>query len=153
MLGAVGYDALLKVNRIYNQYRQWRGKEYYSVSKAIKDRVKSAVSFVGRYQEKLVELAVKKDCQGIICGHIHTPANEQIDGIHYLNSGDWVETLSCIVENKEGGFEILYYDEFLARTLPDEEMTSNKFTPIEKRAKVALQKDRKDPALELAPRG
>ncbi|WP_435893659.1 glycosyltransferase [Oceaniferula spumae] len=120
MAGAVGYDALLKVNRLYNHYRKWRGKDYYSVSKAIKARVKSAVSFVGRYQEKLVELAEKRKCSGIICGHIHTPADEVIDGIHYLNSGDWVETLSCIVEKHEGGFEILYYDEFLERTLPKE---------------------------------
>jgi len=120
MIGSVSYDALLKVNRIYNRYRHWRGKEYYSVSKAIKARVKSAVSFVGCYQEKLVELAQKRKCSGIICGHIHTPADEMIRGIHYLNSGDWVETLSCIIEKKEGGFEILYYDQFLARTLPEE---------------------------------
>ena len=120
VLGSVGYDTLLSVNRLYNQYRKWRGKEYYSVSKAIKARVKSAVSFVGCYQEKLVELAGKRKCSGIICGHIHTPADEVIQGVHYLNSGDWVETLSCIIENKEGGFEILYYDQFLARTLPEQ---------------------------------
>ncbi len=120
VLGSIGYDTLLNVNRIYNRYRKWRGKDYYSVSKAIKARVKSAVSFVGRYQEKLVELAVKRKCSGIICGHIHTPADEMIDGIHYLNSGDWVETLSCIIENQNGGFEILYYDEFLSRTLPEQ---------------------------------
>jgi len=125
MVGAVGYDALLKVNRLYNKYRSWRGKEYYSVSKVIKGRVKSAISFVGRYQEKLVELAEKRKCSGIICGHIHTPADEMIEGIHYLNSGDWVETLSCIIENKEGGFEILYYDQFLERTLPKQTDTSS----------------------------
>src|SRR5690606_27552081 len=69
VLGAVGYDALLKVNRIYNRYRAWRGKEYYSVSKAIKARVKSAVSFVDEYEKQLQELARKKGCDGIICGH------------------------------------------------------------------------------------
>ncbi|MBK1853371.1 glycosyltransferase [Verrucomicrobiaceae bacterium 5K15] len=120
VLGSIGYDALLNVNRVYNQYRKWRGKEYYSVSKAIKARVKSAVNFVGKYQEKLVELAEKRKCQGIICGHIHTPANEMIEGVHYLNSGDWVETLSCLVEDHEGNFEVLYYDQFLERTLPKE---------------------------------
>lgn len=124
VLGAVGYDALLKVNRLYNQYRRWRGKEYYSVSKAIKARVKSAVSFVSSYQEKLVELAKKRKCSGIICGHIHTPADEVIGGVHYLNSGDWVETLSCIVENHDGEFEVLYYDEFIERTLNSNLSTS-----------------------------
>ncbi len=116
VLGSFGYDALLRFNRVYNRYRSWRGKEYYSVSKAIKGRVKSAVNFVGKYEEKLVELAVKRNCDGIICGHIHTPADEVIDGVHYLNSGDWVETLSCVVEHHDGRMEVLYYHDFLERT-------------------------------------
>ena len=119
-LGAVGYDFLLKVNRGYNYYRQLRGKEYYSVSKAIKGRVKSAVNFVSSYEEKLVELAKKRHCSGIICGHIHTPADEVRDGIHYLNSGDWVETMSCIVESYEGEFSVLYYEDIIQQTLAKE---------------------------------
>jgi UDP-2,3-diacylglucosamine pyrophosphatase LpxH len=117
MLGAVGYDFLLTVNRFYNRYRQLRGKEPYSVSKAIKGRVKSAVSFVSRYEGKLVELAKRRGCSGIICGHIHTPADEFKEGIHYLNSGDWVETMSCIVEDDEGKFSVLYYEDLVERTL------------------------------------
>lgn len=113
--GAVGYDHLMKVNRAYNQYRLWRGLEYYSMSKAIKARVKTAVSFVDRYQEQLQLLAKRKGCEGIICGHIHTPANEQLEGVHYLNSGDWVESLSAVVEHLDGTFEVLYYEEFLQR--------------------------------------
>lgn len=113
--GAVGYDHLMKVNRAYNQYRLWRGMEYYSMSKAIKARVKSAVSFVDRYQEQLQMLAKRKGCEGIICGHIHTPADEQLGGVHYLNSGDWVESLSAVVEHLDGTFEVLYYEEFLQR--------------------------------------
>ncbi|MEM9026021.1 MAG: UDP-2,3-diacylglucosamine diphosphatase, partial [Verrucomicrobiota bacterium] len=92
VVGDVGYQTLLKVNRLYNKYRSWRGKEYYSLSKAIKGRVKSAVSFVGKYEEQLQLLAAKHNCRGIICGHIHTPANKQVGDVHYLNSGDWVES-------------------------------------------------------------
>jgi UDP-2,3-diacylglucosamine pyrophosphatase LpxH len=113
-LGAVGYDALLKVNRVYNRYRAWRGKEYYSVSKAIKARVKSAVSFVGEYERQLQELARKKDCAGIICGHIHTPEDKQVGEIHYLNSGDWVESMTAIVEHFDGRLELVRHDEFMA---------------------------------------
>ena len=77
-LGAVGYDFLLKVNRVYNHYRAWRGKEYFSLSKRVKAKVKSAVSFVDRYEELLQELARHRKCDGIICGHIHTPEDKQV---------------------------------------------------------------------------
>ena len=79
-LGAVGYDFLLKVNRVYNRYRAWRGKEYFSLSKRVKAKVKSAVSFVDHYEELLQDLARHKKCDGIICGHIHTPEDKQVGG-------------------------------------------------------------------------
>lgn len=119
VVGSIGYDALLKVNRVYNRYRELRGKEHYSVSKAIKSKVKSAVNFISRYEDKLVELACKRGCSGIICGHIHTPCDEIKQGVHYLNSGDWVETMSCIVEDIEGNFSMLYYEDVVEMTLPD----------------------------------
>lgn len=114
-VGAVGYDFLLKVNRVYNLFRAWRGKEYFSLSKAVKANVKSAVSFVDNYEEKLEGLAVSKNCKGIICGHIHTPADKIIGQTHYLNSGDWVETMSCIFEHRDGKFEVVHYEDFLKR--------------------------------------
>jgi UDP-2,3-diacylglucosamine pyrophosphatase LpxH len=112
VLGDIGYQSLLKINRLYNHYRSWRGKEYFSLSKAIKAKVKSAVSFVGKYEEQLQNLARKRKCGGIICGHIHTPDDKMIEDIHYLNSGDWVESLTAIVEYDDGQFEIIGYKEF-----------------------------------------
>jgi len=110
MMGAKAYELLLSVNRLYNRWRVFCGKEYFSLSKHIKGRVKSAVSFVDRYEDQLKELASVRQCVGIICGHIHTPADKKIDGgIHYLNSGDWVESLTAIVEPKPGHFELFYY--------------------------------------------
>ncbi|QQL45541.1 UDP-2,3-diacylglucosamine diphosphatase [Sulfuriroseicoccus oceanibius] len=114
-LGSVGYEALLKFNRGYNQVRSWFGKDYYSVSKAIKARVKNAVSFFGRYEEQLQMLAERRGCVGIICGHIHTPEDKQVGGVHYLNSGDWVESMTAIVENEPGEFEVIDYKEFNRR--------------------------------------
>jgi UDP-2,3-diacylglucosamine pyrophosphatase LpxH len=115
VLGDIGYQSLLKLNRVYNKYRSWRGKEYFSLSKAIKARVKSAVSFVGKYEEQLQTFAAKRDCSGIICGHIHTPDDKMIGDIHYLNSGDWVESLTALVEYEDGRFEIIGYKEFCRR--------------------------------------
>ncbi|MFC7336892.1 glycosyltransferase [Haloferula chungangensis] len=115
VLGAFGYDSLLKINRVYNHYRKWRGKGYYSVSKKIKEKVKGAVSFISQYEEQLIELAEKRGCDGIICGHIHTPEDKLMGNIRYLNSGDWVENMSCVVEHKDGRIEVLYYQDFLTR--------------------------------------
>lgn len=115
ILGDIGYQSMLRLNRVYNKYRHWRGKPYYSISKMIKARVKSAVSFVDKFEGKLQELAEKRECEGVICGHIHTAADKKIGGIHYLNSGDWVESLTALVEHFDGRFEILDYAEFVRR--------------------------------------
>jgi UDP-2,3-diacylglucosamine pyrophosphatase LpxH len=89
-LGGIGYNLLLKV--------------------------KSAVSFVGKYEEQLQELAKAKGCKGIICGHIHSPANKLVGETHYLNSGDWVESMTAILEYDNGDFEVISYDDFCQRT-------------------------------------
>lgn len=115
VLGDIGYQALLRLNRLYNKWRAWRGQEYYSISKAIKAKVKQAVSHVGRFEEHLRDLAHKRGCQGVICGHIHTPEDKMLDDVHYLNSGDWVESMTALVEHEDGRFEVLTYMEFCKR--------------------------------------
>lgn len=114
-VGDVGYALLLRLNRVYNLWRKFWGKEYFSLSKAIKARVKQAVSFVGKFEENIAALARERGCVGVICGHIHTPADKQIDGIHYLNSGDWVESLTAIVEHLDGRFEVIHFKDFILR--------------------------------------
>jgi len=114
-LGAVGYDWLLGFNRFYNRFRRWRGKESFSISKAIKGKVKSAVNFISRFEEQIAALAINRGCSGVICGHIHTPDDKIINGIHYLNSGDWVESLTAIIEHVDGKMEIIRHEEFCRR--------------------------------------
>ena len=77
--------------------------------------MKSAVCFVDRYEELLQQLARKRGCQGIICGHIHTPEDKQVGDVHYLNSGDWVESLTAIIEHHDGRMELIRYEEFMSR--------------------------------------
>lgn len=115
-LGGIGYNMLLRINRLYNGYRHLRGKENFSFSAWIKHKVKSAVSAVGQYEEQLQNLALQRHCIGIICGHIHQPANKLVGQTHYLNSGDWVESLTAAVEHLDGSFEIIGYDDFCRRT-------------------------------------
>lgn len=108
-LGDIGYTFLLAINKLYNQYRAWRGFPYYSFSQMIKQKVKGAVNYVSDFEEKLVALAKANNCQGIICGHIHKPDIRQIDDITYMNSGDWVESKTALVEDYEGHWELFHY--------------------------------------------
>ncbi len=108
-LGDLGYTFLLWLNKNYNQYREWKGLPYYSLSQIIKQKVKMAVNYVTDFEDKLAELARAKGCDGIICGHIHQPAIREINGILYLNSGDWVETMSALVEDFDGNWSLAYY--------------------------------------------
>jgi UDP-2,3-diacylglucosamine pyrophosphatase LpxH len=136
-LGDAGYALLLRLNRFYNWFRALRGKEYFSLSQAIKARVKQAVSFVGKFEDQIAALARERGCTGVICGHIHTPADKMIGDIHYLNSGDWVESLTAIVEHHDGRLELITYREFVARfpvpqpsAVPAEEIEEPLHTPV-----------------------
>ena len=71
------------------------------------------MNHVHRYEDSLADMARKHNCDGMICGHIHVAANRMIDGIHYLNSGDWVESNSAIVEDLRGKMQVLDYKIFL----------------------------------------
>lgn len=117
-LGDVGYTLLLWINKIYNNSRLKKGLPYYSLSQEIKHRVKSAVSYISSYKNELVQFARMKNCDGIICGHIHQPDIQNYDGYEYLNSGDWVESLSALVEHFNGKWKILYYNELIKEEIP-----------------------------------
>ncbi len=125
-LGDMGYALLLKLNRTYNWFRKIRGKEYFSLSAAIKARVKQAVSFVGKFEDQVAALAWDRGCTGVICGHIHTAADKRIGDVHYLNSGDWVESLTAIVEHHDGRFELIAFSDFITQfPMPEDDSPEN----------------------------
>ena len=95
-IGSVGYDFALWLNRVYNAYRKWRNLPYISISQKIKESVKVATNYVNDFEVTALSMATKKGCNGVICGHIHQPADRIINGKRYLNSGDWIENMSAI---------------------------------------------------------
>lgn len=95
-IGAVGYDFALWLNRVYNTYRKWRKLPYQSISQKIKGGVKVATNYINDFETTALSMAEKKGCHGVICGHIHQPADRMINGHRYLNSGDWIENMSAI---------------------------------------------------------
>jgi UDP-2,3-diacylglucosamine pyrophosphatase LpxH len=125
-LGDIGYTFLLWLNKWYNQYRTWSGKPYYSLSQTIKQKVKMAVNFISDFEEKLAELAIAKNADGIICGHIHKAEIKEIKGITYMNSGDWVESMTALVETHAGEWLLVAYPDFdLEKDLAGINITSN----------------------------
>jgi UDP-2,3-diacylglucosamine pyrophosphatase LpxH len=107
-LGDVGYNLLLGLNIVFNALRRRLGFGYWSLSQAIKRRVKQATCFVDNFEEVVIRHAAQRGCAGVICGHIHTPKIAVRNGITYCNTGDWVESCTALVEYTDGSFELLY---------------------------------------------
>ncbi len=108
-IGSVGYDLTLWLNKWYNKYRAFRGKEYFSLSKRIKNSVKSATNFIGDFENHMVSHSKSLNFDGVICGHIHKAEIRVIDGIEYMNSGDWVESNTALVEDHSGNWYLIHY--------------------------------------------
>jgi Uncharacterized protein conserved in bacteria len=106
-LGDLGYQFLLALNPLVNGVRRFFGLGYWSLSKAVKQRVKDAVSFIGAYEDAIVRYAGRYHVQGVLCGHIHSPIIRQIGDVTYYNCGDWVENCSALVEHEDGEIELL----------------------------------------------
>ncbi|MGL4488138.1 MAG: UDP-2,3-diacylglucosamine diphosphatase, partial [Rhizobiaceae bacterium] len=98
-------------NKWLNRARRRLGMPYWSFSQWAKLKVKRAVSYIGDFETVMAEEARKHNADGIICGHIHHAANETRGGIHYINTGDWVESCTAIVEHFDGRFELIDWNE------------------------------------------
>jgi UDP-2,3-diacylglucosamine pyrophosphatase LpxH len=83
---------------------------HWSLSAYLKNTVKESVNFIGDYEETLTKYVKNKGLNGIICGHIHHANIRDIDGIAYMNCGDWVESCTALVENHDGTFEIINWE-------------------------------------------
>lgn len=108
-IGSIGYDIALWLNTYYNKWRKYRGLKYKSISKPLKQNVKSAINYVNDFEVTATKIAKYNECVGVICGHIHQDKNIFIDNIHYLNSGDWVESMTAIIIHQDGKIELLTY--------------------------------------------
>jgi UDP-2,3-diacylglucosamine pyrophosphatase LpxH len=95
MLGSVGYDLAIVIDRALKKMGRTT-----SLSKYLKDNVKAAISFMVDFENEMVRQAKKRDCHTVICGHIHNPDDKIIDGVRYMNTGDWIENCSYITLGK-----------------------------------------------------
>ena len=109
------YTLILKFNQYYNIWRARVGLPYWSLSQYLKLKVKNAVSYITSFEQALAAEARKKGLDGVICGHIHKPEIRDIDGILYCNDGDWVESLSALVEEASGQLRLVDWHEIMLR--------------------------------------
>jgi UDP-2,3-diacylglucosamine pyrophosphatase LpxH len=106
-LGDWGYDFAIFVNTHFNAVRRRLGFSYWSFSAWAKAKVKNAVNFIGSFEKELAEEARRRGADGVICGHIHHPVVRDIDGVTYVNTGDFVESCSFVVEHANGRLEVM----------------------------------------------
>jgi len=109
LLGDAGYQFLLWSNRWFNHMRRVLRLPYWSLSQAIKHKVKSAVSFIFEFEHTVAREARKRGADGVICGHIHHAEKKRIGDISYYNCGDWVESCTALVEDEHGDLQIVYW--------------------------------------------
>jgi UDP-2,3-diacylglucosamine pyrophosphatase LpxH len=118
-LGDRSYDVALAVNVPLNFARKVLGLGHWSLAQFLKLKVKTAVKYMGEYEEALSHEARRRDADGLICGHIHHANECVLSGIHYLNCGDWVESCTAIAEHADGRMEIINWKaEMASRVVP-----------------------------------
>ena len=106
-LGDKLYDLVLDLNSRFNWIRHRMGFGYWSLSRFLKHKVKKAADFMFQFERNLIMYCRKRGYDGVICGHIHHAEIKDIDGITYMNDGDWVESMTALVENHNGSWEIV----------------------------------------------
>jgi UDP-2,3-diacylglucosamine pyrophosphatase LpxH len=101
-LGAVGYEFAIWMDSIFKKLGYKK-----SLSKILKEKTKEVVKFITNFEDELVRQAKKRDCHTVICGHIHKPSDKFIDGVRYINTGDWIENLSYVVKDEDFELRVL----------------------------------------------
>jgi UDP-2,3-diacylglucosamine pyrophosphatase LpxH len=109
IVGDTLYSIALAFNHWYNRIRVKLGRPYWSLSQYLKHKVKNAVSFISDFEHALINEARRRGFDGVVCGHIHKAEIREIDGLLYCNDGDWVESLTALIEHPDGRLEILHW--------------------------------------------
>lgn len=113
-VGDWAYQVLLRLNMAFNWVRRKFGYSYWSLSSYLKQRVKNAVEYIGRFEDAVAGEAHRRGVDGVICGHIHKAEQRLIGDIEYKNDGDWVESCTALVEHETGAWEIIHYADEVA---------------------------------------
>jgi UDP-2,3-diacylglucosamine pyrophosphatase LpxH len=128
-LGDWAYRGLLAANTLFNRGRRRLGFGYWSLSAYLKGRVKNALAFIDAFETAVAGEARRRGVDGVICGHIHKAEIRPIDGILYVNDGDWVESCTAVVEHADGRLEVLDWAKARAWSMLDRRRRSPDLAP------------------------
>lgn len=119
ILGDESYNLLVHLNRVLSLIRRKLGVSgHWSLADYAKRNVLRAVSFISDFENSVVHSVKRLGLDGVICGHIHTPAIKRIDGITYINCGDWVDSCTAIVEHYDGRMQLVRWTDRAEPGLP-----------------------------------
>ena len=108
ILGDHAYSLVVRLNILLSWARRSLGiPGYWSLSGYAKSKVKKAVNFIFDFEQSVVRHAKERGVDGVICGHIHAATIREIDGLAYVNCGDWVDSCTAIVEHEDGRLELV----------------------------------------------
>jgi UDP-2,3-diacylglucosamine pyrophosphatase LpxH len=105
-VGDWAYERTLQINSWFNRARARLGLPYWSLSKYLKGKVKRAVNYIGDFEAAVAREARQRGLHGVVCGHIHHAEIREVEGVLYCNDGDWVESLTALLEHHDGRLEI-----------------------------------------------
>lgn len=108
-VGCAAYSALLQMNTFLNAGRKLFGLGYWSLAAFLKHKVKNAVQYISSFEEAVVREAAKHEVDGVICGHIHRAEISSMNGLVYMNCGDWVESCTALLERQDGNIELIQW--------------------------------------------
>jgi UDP-2,3-diacylglucosamine pyrophosphatase LpxH len=106
-VGAQAYGAVVRLNTVFNRARSRLGLPYWSLAAYLKHKVKNAGQFIARFERAVAAEANLRGFDGVVCGHIHSPAMKQVDGVLYCNDGDWVESCTALAEESSGRLSLI----------------------------------------------
>ena len=130
LLGDRAYTAALVVNRWFNAVRRRLGLPYRSLSAWLKRQVKGAVKAIDRFEHALADEARRRGLDGVVCGHIHHAEMREIDGVLYINDGDWVESCTALVEHADGRLELIDWAERNRLSFMERRLSPVAATPV-----------------------
>jgi len=136
-LGDMLYMLSLRLNRTVNGLRARLGLPYWSLAQFLKHKVKNAVAYITAFEEALAAEARRRNFDGVVCGHIHKAEIRRIGDVLYCNDGDWVESLTALVETEEGELRIVHWHDFLSVPAIDDEETNVAHPDRERRLAAA----------------
>ncbi len=128
LVGDVAYELTMQANDHLNRLRRLLGMRYWSLSAFAKKSVKNAVNIVSEFEQSVAHECRRRGLDGVVCGHIHHAEIRDIEGVQYLNSGDWVESCTALAEDFNGRIEVIRWVQI------DHLHESPKVTPLRRAA-------------------